>query len=130
VLGWTYVSDSHDLAHELFAGQLGDGTSGTFRVHHHDESESTRVLGVRVVHDRGLVDLYQKQDGVSFIRGGAGSFRCCLAYVADFAEALVQIISSDFVCETRDVQVHARVGGFVASPVVPVDETGARYKSP
>ena len=52
-----YVSNGHDLAHKFLAGQLLDGLSSTFRVHHHDESESTGILGVRVVHDGGLVDL-------------------------------------------------------------------------
>jgi hypothetical protein len=62
-----YVSNGHDLAHKLLAGQLLDGLGSTFRVHHHDESESTRVLGVRVIHDRRLVDL--ERTGRSDISG-------------------------------------------------------------
>ena len=38
----------------------------------------------------------------------------------DGAKVLVQVIGSDGVGETRDVQVHARVLSFIAAPVVPV----------
>lgn len=53
----THVHDGDDLAHELLLVEHLNGSDSLLRGLHHHETEASRLPGVRVVHDRGLVDL-------------------------------------------------------------------------
>lgn len=57
VVSKTHKLDSDALAHKLLVVEFGDGLHGVIVGLHHDETEASRLLGVRVVHDGSLVNL-------------------------------------------------------------------------
>jgi hypothetical protein len=53
----THKLNSDTLAHELLVVEFSNGLHGVIVGLHHDETEASRLLGVRVVHDGSLVNL-------------------------------------------------------------------------